>query len=111
MALPLKGYVYHPEVARGDCIRGPYAPNDQRYVGLFHWSSYWHQWDKVIAVDEHNWTVQAVDFDGNPKLGTEGRVRVHGTPMEASHFADRPFYPRSVYDKDAILYSAQLPKA
>lgn len=63
------------------------APQHQRYVGLFYYSRYWRSWDKIIAIKDNWWHVQAVDLDGNPI----GRLRKHLTPMHANMFADKPF--------------------
>jgi hypothetical protein len=98
--------IYHPEVARGgNSYAQVAAPNDARYMGLYHWCGYWAQWDKIIGVDGMWWIVQGVDVNGEPLAGSDGRVRKHCTSMEASHFADKPFQVRSRYGKDSMLDS------
>lgn len=91
--------VYHPNVARGNSsFHDTVAPNHSRYVGMFYWCAYWQSWDKVIAVDEHSWTVQEVNLNGSPT----GRARNHCTAMDARHFADKPFRVMSRYDSQAV---------
>jgi hypothetical protein len=102
------GAVYNPRVARGSGSHAiVVAPMHKRYVGMYYWCSYWHKWDKILDVNDRQWTVQGVDNDGNPLLGDEGRVRTHATSMEACHFADRPFVIKPRRDPDAILYRAK----
>lgn len=68
------------------------APFNSRYVGLFHYSTYWNKWDKILSIKGNRWTVQEVDLHGNPI----GRVREHSTPMHANLFADKPFEAISI---------------
>ena len=99
--------IYHPEVARGGIgFAKVSAPSDCRYVGLYHWCGYWRHWDKIIATDDGWWTVQTVSVDGEPLSGTDGRIRKHCTPMEACHFADKPFHVRGRYGEGAIVGNA-----
>lgn len=86
--------LFHPMVARdGIGFASVVAPHHKRYEGLYYWLGYWQQWDKVIKVEDHWWTVQEVDLEGNPV----GEVRKHCTSMSALHFADKPFLVMSRY--------------
>lgn len=98
--LVIKGIIYHPYVPRDT---GQYAPLHHRYVGLYHWSTYWNHWDKIVDVEHGEWVVVAVDINGNPLPGIDGRVRRHRTMMEAAMFANKPFIVKSRYDKDVVI--------
>lgn len=63
------------------------APLNTRYVGLYHYSTYWEQWDKIINVNKDSWLVRQVNLEGH----YIGNVRCHNTSMNAGHFATRPF--------------------
>lgn len=82
----------NPKVCRGHCNNRPasaIAPLHSRYVGLYHWSTYWHNWDKVIAVNNDGWTVAAVVVINGKEILSEPRH--HMTQMDARCFADKPF--------------------
>lgn len=63
------------------------APFSKRYEGLFHYSAYTREWDRIVAVGNAFWTVQAVDNEGNIR----GPERIHRTPLHADMFANAPF--------------------
>jgi hypothetical protein len=63
------------------------APNDKRYVGLYHWCAYWRHWDYVIDVTRDEWVVEEVTDGPN-----DAPVRRHRTQMDATKFADAPFF-------------------
>lgn len=60
-----------------------------RHVGLYYWCAYWHQWDKVLAVDVDGYKVRVVccDVNGDPMQ----EPREHCTGMAPAMFADKPF--------------------
>lgn len=58
-----------------------------RYIGSYHWSAYWGQWDKILEVDGIWWVVAKCDLEGN----LINKPRRHCTPLEASKFAVKPF--------------------
>lgn len=54
----------------------------KRYIGMFHYSSYWNSWDKVVDTTSYEWVVEDV---------VSGVQRKHCTLLEANMFADTPF--------------------
>ena len=63
----------------------PRTPGAQRYIGLYHYSSYWDSWDKILGVTDYQWIVEDID----------GKQRSHCTAIEGDKFADAPFKVRS----------------
>lgn len=86
----------NPRVCRGQCNNRPasaVAPRHGRYVGMYYWSPYWQQWDRIVAVNEKGWTVRSVSYVRHALGNVEvyGELRTHCTEMDARCFADEPF--------------------
>lgn len=62
-------------------IQAHTSPN-KRYIGSYHYSPYWNQWDKVIGITSYEWIVE--DFITKVQ-------RKHCTLLEVKFFADAPF--------------------
>lgn len=93
----------NPRVCRGHCNNRPasaVAPRHGRYVGMYYWSTYWQQWDKIVAVNEKGWTVRSVSFVGSKEVLEAERT--HCTEMDARCFADKPFEVLSPYGVGAM---------